>query len=330
MRWGACAEKEALVRNGTLLVLRKHPLFLPYVALGAVCFFWGTTYVAIRIALESIPPLFLVGARFTLSGLILAVGARLAGVPFPKRKDLLLCGLFGVLALGLGNGCLTYAELWIPSSLAALLVTTSPFWMVGLEATIKGGERLRPAIALGLAIGFGGTALLVAPDVLNEGWGGDILQGFLLLQFGCLGWSVGSIAQRRRVAHINSVMNGAIQQFAAGIVFLCLALSAGQLPAEWTAQGITSSLYLVVFGSIVGYTSYVYVLKKLPVAIVTLHVYVNPAVAVVLGWLFYREPFGKQEFAAMLAIFAGVAVVKRFGSTPAKAESPLRHAPLED
>ncbi len=306
--------------------LTRHPQFGAYVALASVCFFWGTTYLAIRMALESFPPLLLVGTRFTLSGAVLLLASRVAGLKLPNRRDTLYAALFGVLTLGVGNGCLTYAELWIPSSLAALLVTTSPFWMVGMESLTPGGEKLKLSTTAGLLIGLTGAALLVGPDAITTGFAGEVVKGFIVLQIGCIGWGIGSLAQRRRIGHVNVVVNGAIQQLAAGVGFLIPALAAGQEPAEWSVRGVGAVIYLMVFGSIVGYTSYVYALKRLPVAIVTLHTYVNPLVAAVLGYLFYREPFGRRESLAMAVIFTGVWIVKRFGGPAPKEESPLRTA----
>lgn len=284
---------------------------------------WGTTYLGIRMSLESFPPLLLVGTRFTLSGAILLTGARIAGIGLPAGKDILYSALFGVLALGVGNGCLTYSEQWIPSSLAALLVTTSPFWMAGIEASLPHGERLRLPVAAGLMIGLGGTALLVGPSAWAEGLGGPILKGFLVLQMGCFFWGFASVMQRRVVGHVNVVVNGAVQQLAAGITFLVPAVLTHQFSVQWSLRGVLALGYLVLFGSIIGYSSYIYALKKLPVSVVTIHTYINPVVAVLLGWLFYREPFGHREAAAMLVIFVGVAVVKRFGGQRRGWQSPL-------
>ncbi|MCP5111165.1 MAG: EamA family transporter [bacterium] len=299
--------------------MKRHPLLLAYLALGSVCFFWGTTYPAIRMSLEAFPPVLLVGCRFTVSGLLLLGGARLAGVRMPDGKDILYSSAFGVLALGVGNTCLTYAEIWIPSGLASLFVTTSPFWMVGLEAAWTGGERLQPVVLAGMLVGLAGTAVLVGPEGFEQGMESGTTRGFLLLQFGCLSWSFASIAQRRRIRHVNAVVNGGIQQLAAGATFLVVALALGQNSVNFDSRGVYSMLYLVAFGSVVGYTSYIYVLKKLPIAVVTIHVYINPVVATTLGWLLFREPFGTRQAMAMAVIFLGVAIVKRFsGPGPAK------------
>src|SRR5579871_3439987 len=115
-------------------MLRSHPHFWAYLALAAVCIFWGTTYLGIRMALESFPPLLLVGIRYTVSGSLLLIGAALRKTHLPSGKELFYTALFGVIIIGVGNGCLSFAELWIPSGMAALFITTSPFWMIGIEA----------------------------------------------------------------------------------------------------------------------------------------------------------------------------------------------------
>jgi drug/metabolite transporter (DMT)-like permease len=287
---------------------------LAYLALGSVSLFWGATYTGIRMALESFPPLLLVGSRFFISGSVLLAAAWLAKLQMPRRRELLYSAVSGVMMLGVGNGCLTFAELWIPSGLAALFVTTSPFWMVGVEAALPGGEPLRAPALLGMLIGLSGTILLIGPSAWSEGLTGNVVKGFLILQLGGLFWSVASIAQRRRIRHLNAVVNGAVQQVAAGSVFLVAALLVPEHPVNWSFRGVSAVLFLVMFGSIVGFTSYIYALKKLPVAVVTIHVYINPLVAAFLGWLVYREPFGRGEALAMAIIFLGVAIVKRYSS----------------
>ncbi len=278
-----------------------------------MCFFWGTTYLAIRMGLESFPPMALIAIRFVISGSILLVAARLTGAHLPRGRELWVSAFTGILNLGVGNGCLVFAEQWIPSGLAALIITVSPFWMVGIEAMMPGGERLHRPTILGMMVGFAGAALLVSSGLSREGVGGAIIQGFLLLQVGSAAWSFGSVYQRRQPARAHPIVTGAVQQLAAGLAFAVPALLIPEPPIAPTFRGVAAVCYLVVFGSIVGYSSYIYALSHLRVAVVSVYSYVNPVVAVVLGWLFYREPFGARETAAMVIIFAGVAVVKRYG-----------------
>ena len=291
--------------------MRSHPQFWAYAALISVCFFWGTTYLTIRMALETIAPMTLVAARFVLSGGILLVAARLMGAELPRGRELLRNTLNGIAILGVGNGCLVMAETWIPSGLAALIITISPFWMVGLNAIMPPREKLHGPTLIGMAIGLAGAALLVGPGALAGGAAGSaVIQGFLVLQVGCFFWTFGSLLQRRQENRAHPIVAGGVQQLAAGLAFLPLALLSG-VPQPVSGRSLGAALYLVVFGSIVGYSSYIYALDRLPVAIVSIYNYVNPVVAVLLGWVFYREPFGVREAVAMVVIFIGVAVVRR-------------------
>lgn len=296
--------------------MKRHPHLLPYLALCAVCFFWGTTYLGIRMALESFPPLLLVGVRYLISGAIMVAAALAAGVRLPRGRELLSASFTGVLTLGVGNGSLVFAQQFIPSGVAGLILTISPFWMVGIEALLPRGERLHgPAIA-GMLLGLAGAALLFAPGAGGGAVDTALLAGFLLLQVGMVGWSFGSLYQRRHAGSVHPVFAAAVQQLAVGLVFTPLAWLVPERAVDWHFRGVAALCYLVVFGSIVGYSAYAYALDRLPVAIVSIYPYVNAVVAMALGRLVYGEPFGKRETAAMLVIFAGVAVVKKYG--PAK------------
>jgi drug/metabolite transporter (DMT)-like permease len=292
--------------------LRRHPLFLPYLALAAVCFFWGTTYLGIRMALESFPPLLLVAARFVLSGSIMLAFARWRGIYLPRGKELAAACASGLMILGVGNGCLVFAELLIPSGMAGLIITISPFWMVGAEALLPGGARLHGPTIGGMLVGLLGACLLLAPDFQSHSADHKLLSGFLILGVGMAGWSFGSIFQKRQQAKAHPVTVGAVQQLAAGLATAPLALLIHEPAIRWSPRGTAALLYLVVFGSIVGYSAYAYAMDRLPVAIVSVYPYVNAVVAVTLGWVFYREPFGPREAVAMAVIFLGVGLVKRF------------------
>ena len=289
-------------------------------ALAAVCFFWGTTYLGIRIAIESMAPQVLVALRYTISGGILLAFAYFSGAHLPTGRELWHTALYGVMIIGWGTGSLVFAEQWVPSGLAAVFITLSPFWMIALDALIPGGERLHGPTILAMLVGLGGTMLLVAPEILSEGFGGPLLRGFLLIELGCGGWCLGSILQRRHQTKAHPVVSGAVQQLATGLAFAIPAFLAKPHPAHWgatwSARSVGAVGYLVVFGSIVGYSSYSFALNRLPVSVVSIYNYVNPVIAVFLGWLFFREHFGAQEIIAMLIIFAGVALVKRY-SRPA-------------
>ncbi len=292
--------------------MSRNPLFRPYAALVAVCLFWGTTYLGIRMALEAFPPLALVSIRYILSGGIMLVWAKARGLYLPRGRELAHACFSGFFTLSIGNGALVFSETLIPSGMAGLIITISPFWMVGMEALLPGGERLHAPTIGGMAVGLAGAALLFTPDPAASQLSRHVPAGFLLLQLSIAAWSFGSIYQRRHAGKAHPVTAGAVQQLAAGLI---LAPFAALIPGQqfhWRTRGVLALFYLVCFGSIVGYSAFVYVMHRLPVAIVSVYPYVNAIVAVALGWLFYREPFGAREALAMLVIFAGVALVKRY------------------
>ena len=293
--------------------MRRNPLFKAYLALIAVCFFWGTTYLGIRMSLESFPPLHLVSIRYILSGGIMVLFALARGLHLPRGRELGAVCFSGFLTLGIGNGALVFAETVVPSGIAGLIITISPFWMVGVEALLPGGERLHAPTIGGMAVGLIGAALLFSPEPgAVHSVDRNLLNGFLMLQVGMAGWSFGSILQRRRQGKAHPVIAGGVQQLAAGLMLAPFAMLIPEQPVHWSARGVTALLYLVVFGSIVGYSAYAYALDRLPVAIVSVYPYVNAIVAVALGWVFYREKFGLREAIAMVIIFASVGVVKRY------------------
>jgi drug/metabolite transporter (DMT)-like permease len=252
----------------------------------------------------------LVFLRYTVSGSVMLVGALLMGAHIPRGRELYLTAFWGVITLGIGNGCLAFAEEWVPSGLAALFVATSPFWLVGIEALAPRGERLHLPTVRGMVIGVAGVALLVAPAISGFATNPKVLGAFLLLQLGCAGWAAGSIAQRKTTSKAHPFITGAVQQLATGIVYSVPVMLHPQT-VHWNAKGIGAVVYLMIFGSIIGYSAYVFVMDRLPVAVASIYTYVNPVVAVLLGWLAYREPVGWREMAAMAIIFVGVWMVKR-------------------
>jgi drug/metabolite transporter (DMT)-like permease len=279
--------------------------------LACVCLFWGTTYLGIRVALESFSPVSLMAIRYTISGGVMLVVAKAMGAHLPRGRELWQTALFGVFALGVGTGTLCWAELTIPSGLAALFCTTSPFWMVGIEALMPEGEPLHAPTILGMLVGLGGVVFLVARSAFGaKSPTPAMITAFALLQLGLGAWAMGAILQRKQVSRAHPFVSGAVQQFATGIVFLIATLILHSR-VSWTPRGIGAIAYLAMFGGIVGYSAFVYSMAKLPIAIASLYNYVNPLVAVALGWLFFREPFGLLECFAMVMIFTGVAIVKR-------------------
>jgi drug/metabolite transporter (DMT)-like permease len=296
--------------------VRNKPPFAAYAALIAICFFWGTVYLGIRIAMESFPPTLFMGGRFLSAGAAILLVGWLCGARMPSRREFFTTSLYGVITLGLGIGTLAFAVQWIPSGLAAMLSTTSPFWMVGMEAFLPNGghkrERPNGLTLLGMLVGLAGTLLLVAPDPnQTQGFRSALLLSFVVLQLGCGGFALGSILERRHASTTHPIINGGVQEIATGVVFLIPALFLNQ-PVHWSWKGVLAVLYVIVFGGIVGYSSYLYAMKHLPVSLVSIYTYVNPVVAVILGALLYGEGFRAVDMTAMLVIFAGVLIVKRY------------------
>jgi drug/metabolite transporter (DMT)-like permease len=292
--------------------LRDHPQLASYLALSSVCLFWGTTYLGIRIAVESLPPATLMCTRYLFSGGVMLILSRMAGARLPRGGELWLTAGYGVMIIGVGTGLLSYVEQWTPSGLSALFVTTSPFWLAAAEAALPGGAPLHAPTIGALLVGAAGVAVLVSGGqsfAIRPG-GPGILGCFLLLQTGGLFWALGSILQRRQITPTHPFVSAAVQQLAAGMVYTAPALLQSRA-AHWTARNAAATLYLAVFGGIVGYSSYVFAMNRLPVAVASIYTYINPLVAVALGWWFYREAFSAREAAAMAVIFAGVWLVKR-------------------
>ena len=249
--------------------------------------------------------------RYSISGGALLIGALVAGARFPTRREAWRTAFYGLMTIGMGTGALAYSELWIPSGMASLFASLQPFCLVGVEAMTPGGERLHwPSIG-GMLVGLAGVALLMTPGS-NAGHGlstNMMLGGFFLMQFGGLMWAIGSIGQRKMRGRAHPFVSGGVQQLATGIAFAFPALLDGR-HETWDTKGMFAILYLAVFGGIVGYSAFIYSMHHLPVALVSIYTYINPMVAVALGWWFYREPFGWRESVAMVVIFAGVTIVK--------------------
>ena len=209
------------------------------------------------------------------------------------------------------TGYLALAETYIPSGLAALFNTTAPFWMVGLDAVLPDGKRPLRATIGGLLVGLCGVIYLIYPSAAQEGVHGKTMVGFIVMQLSAATWILGALLQKRVRSKSMPFVSGAVQQLAAGVALFLPASLFEQLPKHLEMRPILAIAYLVVFGSIVGYSSFIYSMARLPVALVSIYTFVNPVVAVFLGWLVSREPFGARGVIAMLVIFAGIALVRR-------------------
>ena len=285
-----------------------------YLAWAFVCLVWGTTYLAIRIALETIPPLLMGGIRFLVAGLLMIIMLAARGETLPGVRALPALMILGVLMLGLGNGGVVWAEQTVPSGLTAVLVATSPFWMVGIDALTPHGQRLTVRRLAGLVIGFCGIVMLVWPEI-RVGGGRAFLVGVIAAQIACLGWALGSIFGRRRghtdARDENVLVTAAFEMLFGGLFLFLAGTARGEL--GWLAFNTRTAAalaYLIVFGAIGGFTAFAYALKHLPVATASLYAYVNPVIAVILGTLILKEPFNARMGIAAAVVLAGMALVR--------------------
>ncbi len=285
---------------------------LAYAAWIIVCVFWGTTYLGIRVALETVPVALLAGLRWSTGGLMLAAILPLFGERLPPPRTWGPIAVAGFLMAVIGNGGVVWAEQYVASGLAAVVVAMVPFWSVLIEAFLPSGERLKGRTFTGLTIGFLGIVVLVWPELtLGGGEGRQFVLGVVALQIACLGWALGTSYTKRTAQTASPLGAAAMQMILSGVMLLTIATVTG----EWSRLSFTTRtagamVYLVIFGTILGYSSYVYALKYLPVSTVSLYAYVNPIIAVILGTLILSEPFSLRILVAAALVFAGIGVVK--------------------
>ena len=278
----------------------------------AVCLIWGTTYLGIRISLETMPPALMGGQRWAIAGGLLVAYLKLRGERLPPPSRWGSITLMAFLLLGLGNGGVVVAEQWVPSGLAAVLVATSPFWMAAVEACLRDGERLTRTIALGRVVGFSGIVVLVWPELtMGSANSRGFLIGIAALQIASIGWSLGSAYSRRHAREDHVLGTTALQMLAGGVLMSI----AGTLRGEWSQlwfneRSAIALAYLSTVGAIGGFVAYTYALRHLPVSFVSLYAYINPVIAVALGVLILGEPFNRRIAIAAALVFAGVAIVR--------------------
>jgi drug/metabolite transporter (DMT)-like permease len=281
-----------------------------------VCLIWGTTYLAIRISLETIPPLLMAAMRWIAAGGLLIAVLALRGERMPARREWPALAMLGILLLGFGNGAVVWAEQTVPSGLTAVLVATAPFWMVGIDALMADGEAITVRRLLGLAVGFAGIVMLVWPEIRFDG--GGFLAGVIATQIACVGWALGSSYARKRgrghASGENVLVTAAFEMLFGGMALLIVSLALHETARlTFTPRTASALLYLIFVGAIAGFSAYAYALKHLPVATVSLYAYVNPIIAVALGTLVLQEPFSARMIVAALVVFGGSALVKTKG-----------------
>lgn len=293
-------------RESSALTLKKLlPLFIVYIV-------WGGTYLAIRIAVREgsgFPPFALAGSRYLTAGGILWLWTLLRKRRMkPNVQEWGILVLSGVLMLGGGNGLVSWAEQRADSGLAALLVAAVPIWAILIEAVLN---RRKPSAFLvsAILVGFGGIALLAVPGMLS-GEPADVLSILALLAAG-FSWALGSVLQSRRPVGLDPLVSSAYQMLSGGLGLVIISQMVGEPKPSPKPDAWLAWLFLVLFGSVIAHTSYIISLKTLPISIATTYTYVNPVIAVVLGWLILSEPINGWTLGGMALVLLGVAGVFR-------------------
>lgn len=277
-----------------------------------VCVVWGSTYLAIRIGVQHMPPALFGGIRFLIAGIILLSLAVLLKMRLPTRgRDWVTAAVVGLLLLGVGNGLVVWAEQYVESGLVAILIVTGALWMAGFDALIPGSDS-RPTWKqfLGLLVGFAGTMALVGGNL--EGLGEVGLLGPVGVIAASASWALGSIYSKRHPVETSPHVHSALQMLFGGSALVLVGLLRGETGSlKFTPEGVGAVAYLIVFGSIVAYTSYVYLLRHAAPAFIGTHVYVNTIVAVLLGWALLGEHVTPWTFLAMAVILGAVVWVRQ-------------------
>lgn len=293
-------------------VQRQHH-FAVVLAFALVYFFWGSTYLGINIAVEKIPPALMCGTRFSIAGVFMLAFCGLRGRRVLYRPEQLgQMAIVGVLLLMGGNLTLSYAEKYVASGLAALIVAITPLWFLVLDSLLLGDHHISARGKMGLGLGVAGLLVLLWPDLAATSALGRVqLWASISLMGGSFSWALGSVlAKKWKSPEVDPFSATAWQMIAAGLANFLAAFALGDPSrAVWTFRGIGAVLYLVVFGSWVGYTAYIWLLGHVPTSKVSTYAYVNPVVAVFLGWLVLHERVDGYILAGSAIVVASVALV---------------------
>lgn len=288
-------------------------------AFAAIYVIWGSTYFAIRVAIETIPPFLMAGLRFLLAGAVLYAWCRCRGAPAPSLRHWLSATIIGGLLLLGGNGGVVWSEQFVPSGIAALIVATVPLWLVLLNWLGPAGQRPGIAEVAGVALGFTGMILLVQ---MGGGEAGAPLHrlGAIVLLVATLSWSVGSLYSRRAPLPSSPLVATGMEMLAGGALLTLAGTIAGEwprfAPGAMSVRSLTAVVYLIVFGSLVAFTAYMWLLRVTTPARVATYAYVNPIVALLLGWGFAGEPLTARTLLASAVILLGVVVTITYRGAP--------------
>lgn len=286
---------------------------LAYAAFVTVCIVWGTTYLAIHVALETVPVLLVAGLRWFAAGVILSAAMLASGRGLPPARMWAPLALLGFLMNIVGNGFVVYAQQFVASGLTAVLIATTPFWSALVERLLPKGERFTTRSLIGLAIGFAGIVVLVWPEMTHGGASGrSFIIGVIAIQLACVGWVVGTSYAKRHELGDNPFQSAALQMVFSGVMLLTAATAHGDwAQLSFTPRTFAAIAYLSIAGSLVAYSAYIYAIQHLPLQLVSLYAYINPMIAVALGTLLLNEPLSARVIVAAALVFAGTWIVGR-------------------
>ncbi len=296
-----------------------------WIALLALYIVWGSTYLAIRFSVETIPPFFHAALRFLISGAILYIWRRVAGDPAPTLNNWKSTAIVGAALLLGGNGLVAWAEQSVPSGIAALMIATSPFWLTLFESFRSGGTKPTWQAILGLVIGFGGVFLLIGPAEITGAQESFDTFGIILLLLAPFFWSLGSIYAKNADMPKSTLLSTGMQMLTGAVTLFIVSLVRGEL--NEFSFGLVSMrswlglAYLITFGSLVGFVSYGWLLHNAPVSLMSTYAYVNPVVAVFLGNLLADEPLNGRILMAAAIIIGSVVFINSARKAPAKKET---------
>ncbi len=285
--------------------------FKAYLAWGTICIIWGTTYLAIKIGVTDLPPFLFAGFRWMISGPIFLAVLLIRKYKLPTFSDIKHLAVVGILLLGFGNGLVVVGEQWLPSGLTSLLITTLPFWVVGIESFVPKGPKLNKIIVLGLMTGLTGVVIIFSENITDI-WNTDYFLGIISLLLSMFAWGAGTVYSKYKSVTVHPLMGASFQMIIAGILQVLLGLSLGEWnDFHFTPESFYAFGYLTFVASILGYGSYMYAISKLPISFVSTYTYINPVIALTLGWLVLDETVSLEIVIGAVVIFVGVALVKR-------------------
>lgn len=291
--------------------MKENINFNAWLAYATVAIFWGTTFFAIRIGVETFPPFLMAGFRHSIGGILICAYFLIKGYKIPSSKDLKVFAINGFLMLALGNGLVTWSEQYVNSGLAALICSLTPVWIIAVNAISGKKEKINLVIVSGILLCLLGQ-FLIFKDNLKDFSDPNYTAGIVFILIANIAWAVGTIYSKNQKSDTNSVFGAGLQMIFGGIILNLIGTAKG----EWarlhpSTESIWALVYLIAFGSIIAYGAYMYVLKQLPATIISTYAYINTVVAVFLGWLWLNEPLNALVWTAVVLTITGVYLVNK-------------------